>query len=196
MTQIPFQTRTPPAGPLTWPLAGHTEHRKSYPHDPENPWMDLGVVRYLSMTLGRLVSRPNATICYMGILCAFIVSSIAIYVWFSRCMYTKNTHTHTQYANKIYIGVHTIHFYICIHLNTYIKIHTYIHTYIRTYVRTYIHTYIHTYKYLHTIIHTDIQTYRHKDIQAYRHRDIQTYRHTDIHTYIQYTCMAWLYTSV
>lgn len=35
--------------PSRW---GHRDHRKAYPRDTENPWMDLGIVRYLSKMLG------------------------------------------------------------------------------------------------------------------------------------------------
>eukprot|EP00913_Durusdinium_trenchii_P011983 g11258.t1 len=40
------------AMPQSWTTLGHQEHRRAHPRDTENPWMDLGLVRYLSKTHG------------------------------------------------------------------------------------------------------------------------------------------------
>lgn len=46
------------AMPQSWTTLSHTEHRQSHPHDPENPWMDLGIIRYLSMKAVPFVMKP------------------------------------------------------------------------------------------------------------------------------------------
>jgi len=34
--------------PISWTCTSHQQHLRDHPEDPENPWVDLGIVRYLS----------------------------------------------------------------------------------------------------------------------------------------------------
>lgn len=46
------------AMPQSWTTRGHRDHRKAYPRDTENPWMDLGIVRYLSKRAVPFICEP------------------------------------------------------------------------------------------------------------------------------------------
>eukprot|EP00437_Effrenium_voratum_P025626 CAMPEP_0181413042 /NCGR_PEP_ID=MMETSP1110-20121109/8752_1 /TAXON_ID=174948 /ORGANISM="Symbiodinium sp., Strain CCMP421" /LENGTH=381 /DNA_ID=CAMNT_0023535811 /DNA_START=24 /DNA_END=1169 /DNA_ORIENTATION=+ len=45
--------------PISWTLTGQQQHRRGHPQDTENPWADLGVVRYLSRKGVDFVCHPK-----------------------------------------------------------------------------------------------------------------------------------------
>lgn len=61
--------------PQSWTTTGHKEHRKAYPRDTENPWMDLGIVRYLSKKAVPFICEPMGI--FMDSSWTYCVSSLA-----------------------------------------------------------------------------------------------------------------------
>jgi len=63
------------AMPQSWTTLGHQEHRRAHPRDTENPWMDLGLVRYLSKKGVPFICDPLGI--FMDSSWTYCVSSLA-----------------------------------------------------------------------------------------------------------------------